>query len=268
MTEVQTTSAQDGGNRPAGTRPQLAVVVPVHNEADNIETLIAEIVQALDGRFDYEIVYVDDASSDATADTLAAAAKSYAALRVVRHRQRSGQSAAVATGVTAARAPVIATLDGDGQNDPADIPALVARLQEAANPDRLLVAGMRAKRRDTLVKRLSSKIANRVRRGLLGDGTPDTGCGLKVFTRNAFLAMPRFDHMHRFLPALMLRLNGEVVSVAVNHRHRARGTTKYGTFDRLWVGITDLFGVLWLMRRAITPESDEVGPDAGGRSGA
>ncbi len=268
MTEVQTTSSQGGGNQSAGTRPQLAVVVPVHNEADNITPLIAEIVQALDGRFDFEIVYVDDASTDATADTLAAAAKTCAALRIVRHRQRSGQSAAVATGVTAARAPIIATLDGDGQNDPADIPALVARLQEAANPDRLLVAGMRAKRRDTLVKRLSSRIANKVRRGLLGDGTPDTGCGLKVFTRDAFLAMPRFDHMHRFLPALMLRLNGDVVSVAVNHRHRAKGATKYGTFDRLWVGITDLFGVLWLMRRAIAPESDEVGPDAGGRSGA
>lgn len=265
MTATPTPSPNDGASAAAGSRPQLAVVVPVHNESDNIAVLIAEIRAALDGRFDYEIVYVDDASTDSTASELANTAATCPNLRVVRHRQRSGQSAAVATGVTAARAPVIATLDGDGQNDPADIPALVGHLLENADPDRLLVAGMRAKRKDTAVKRLSSRIANGVRRRLLGDGTPDTGCGLKVFSRDAFLAMPRFDHMHRFLPALMLRQKGDVVSVAVNHRPRAKGATKYGVFDRLWVGITDLFGVLWLLRRAIAPQFDEIdtGQDRG-----
>lgn len=256
MTAAEQKSQTTDGRSKAGGSPELAVVVPVHNEADNILTLIGEVRRALDGRFDYEIVYVDDASADATPDRLREAAADCDRLRVVRHRARTGQSAAVATGVAAARAPVIATLDGDGQNDPMDIPALVERLRQANDPDRLLVAGHRAKRRDTVVKRLSSRIANGIRRKLLGDGTPDTGCGLKVFTRNAFLAMPRFDHMHRFLPALMLRQNGDVVSVPVNHRHRAAGATKYGVFDRLWVGITDLLGVMWLQRRAIAPETE------------
>jgi dolichol-phosphate mannosyltransferase len=239
------------------TIPRLAVVVPVLDEADNVRPLIDEIGAALDGRVDHEIVYVDDGSTDATPARLAEAAAASPRLRVVRHRRRCGQSAAVATGVKAARAPIIATLDGDGQNDPADIPALLAVFDEAADNDRLLVAGLRAERRDTLVKRLSSRIANGVRARLLGDRTPDTGCGLKVFARDAFLDMPRFDHMHRFLPALMLRSGGRVVSVAVNHRPRPRGISKYGVFDRLWVGIFDLFGVMWLARRGTMPEIDQ-----------
>jgi glycosyltransferase involved in cell wall biosynthesis len=252
-------------NQPTGRKAKsgnsgcdLAVVVPVHNEAENVLSLVTEIREALDGRFNYEIVFVDDASADETPERLKAAARDCDRLRLVRHRRRTGQSAAIATGIEAAVAPVIATLDGDGQNDPADIPALFERLDLAENPDRLLIAGQRTKRRDSTVKRASSKIANAVRKNLLGDGTPDTGCGLKLFTRAAFLAMPRFDHMHRFLPALMIRLGGEVVSVPVAHRHRAGGATKYGLFDRLWVGIVDLMGVLWLKRRAIAPVSDEI----------
>ncbi|MCB2101925.1 MAG: glycosyltransferase [Rhodobacterales bacterium] len=242
--------------------PALSVVVPVFNEADNIRPLVDEIRAALDGRLAYEIVYVDDGSSDATPHSLAAARADGAPLRVIRHAACCGQSAAVATGVAAARGPVIATLDGDGQNDPANIPDLMAVLEAADDPDRLLVAGLRAKRKDTWIKRVSSRIANRVRGGLLRDNTPDTGCGLKVFTRAAFLDMPRFDHMHRFLPALMIRRGGRVVSVPVNHRPRERGASKYGTLDRLAVGIVDLFGVFWLQRRASRPVVSEV--DLGG----
>ena len=248
--------------------PELAVVVPVHNEAENIASLIGEIREALDGTFDYEIVYVDDCSQDETAEKLSEIGAGVEHLRVLRHRERTGQSAAIATGIRAARAPVIATLDGDGQNDPGDIPALVDRFRQAENSDTLMVAGHRAERRDTLVKRLSSRIANGVRRNLLGDGTPDTGCGLKVFPRAAFLDMPVFNHMHRFLPALMLRQGGQVVSVKVNHRHRAGGATKYGVFDRLWVGITDILGVMWLKRRSLSAEFDEMnGPAGRGRAG-
>lgn len=257
MTAKKLKNSTADTNKPA-VFPELAVVVPVHNESENIVPLIEEIHAALEGRLDFEVVYVDDCSDDATPDLLNDMARRFPRLRVLRHRTRAGQSAAVATGIEAARAPIVATLDGDGQNDPANIPALLERLVGAADPDHLLVAGHRAKRRDTLSKRLSSRIANRVRRALLDDGTPDTGCGLKVFTRTAFLRMPRFDHMHRFLPALMLRDGGTVVSVAVNHRHRTRGTTKYGLFDRLWVGVVDLLGVLWLKRRRIIPIADEI----------
>ncbi len=244
--------------------PELAVVVPVYNEQDNVAPLAREICAALAG-LDFEIVFVDDGSTDGTAAALLALRSEMPALRAVRHRRCCGQSAAIATGVKSARASFVATIDGDGQNDPADIPALLQRLREAADPDLLMVAGLRAKRRDTWVKRISSRIANRVRAGLLGDATPDTGCGLKVFTRAAFLDLPRFDHMHRFLPALMLRRGGSVVSVPVNHRPRARGVSKYGTLDRLLVGITDLLGVMWLQKRGKVPVV-EGDPDS--RSGS
>ena len=174
-----------------------------------------------------------------------------------RHRASCGQSAAIATGVRAARAPWSATLDGDGQNDPADIPALFAQAQaHAVGP--VLVAGHRVNRRDTRVKQLSSRLANGVRAQLLKDATPDTGCGLKVFERAAFLALPHFDHMHRFLPALFIRAGGQVVSAPVNHRPRTRGRSNYGTFDRLWVGIVDLVGVAWLQRRAVRPVVEDL----------
>ncbi len=228
----------------------LSVVIPVRNEAANIAPLVGEIRAALDGRLEYEIVYVDDGSGDGTVSEIERLQRSLPALRLVRHRARAGQSAAVRTGVKAARAPWIATLDGDGQNDPADIPRLWVMAREAVDAKHVLIAGRRANRRDSATKRCSSRIANGVRSRLLGDDTPDTGCGLKLFTRALYLDLPFFDHQHRFLPALVIREGGRVVSAPVNHRPRERGTSNYGTLDRLWVGIVDLFGVMWLKRRA------------------
>lgn len=232
---------------------EIAIVVPVHNESENIRPLIEEITAAMDGVANYEIVYTNDGSTDDTADKLAEMMAEQPRLSVYAHAKACGQSAAVATGVKNARATYVATLDGDGQNDPADIPALFAKLKEATDPDLLLVAGWRAKRKDTEWKRFQSKLANAVRSRLLGDNTPDTGCGLKVFTRVAFLDMPRFDHMHRYLPALMIRRGGEVTSVEVNHRHRERGISKYGMWDRLSVAVRDLLGVMWLTARGSKP---------------
>ncbi len=226
------------------------MVVPVRNEAPNIAPLIAEIGAALNG-IPHEIVYVDDGSDDGSAEAVLAAPAA-APVILKRHRRSCGQSAAIVTGVRAAQGPWIATLDGDGQNDPADIPALLARAQQEGGL--ILIAGHRTQRRDTAVKRLSSRFANRLRAAVLGDATPDTGCGLKVFPRAAFLELPAFDHMHRFLPALMLRAGGRVVSMPVNHRPRLRGMSKYGTLDRAMVGIVDLAGVAWLQRRWKRPE--------------
>jgi len=241
--------------------PEISVVVPVYNEEDNILPLVQEIASALDGLADYEMVYVNDGSSDKTAKVLKETQESHPRLKIVTHKESCGQSTAVRTGVKNATAPIIATLDGDGQNDPADIPALLEVLRESEDLDNLLVAGWRAKRQDSEVKKISSRIANGVRSRLLGDATPDTGCGLKLFSRAAFLDMAYFSHMHRFLPALMIRRGGRVVSVKVNHRHRERGVSKYGTWDRLKVGVVDLFGVRWLQRRARVPvivsEADE-----------
>jgi dolichol-phosphate mannosyltransferase len=234
--------------------PEISVVVPVRDEAENIESLVAEIVAALGGR-DFEIVYVDDGSTDATPQKLAAARARHAMLRVLRHRRSAGQSAGLLTGIRAARGAWVATLDGDGQNDPADIPRLLARALENDRPT--LVAGLRAKRRDSSLKRVSSRLANAVRGWALGDRTPDTGCGLKLFRRETFLALPSFDHMHRFLPALVQRAGGTVVNLPVNHRPRAGGRSKYGVMNRLWVGIVDLFGVMWLQRRRLDPELEE-----------
>jgi dolichol-phosphate mannosyltransferase len=246
--------AEDAGADLEGTgdapAPPVSVVVPVLNEAENIRSLIDEIAAALEPHESYEIVFVDDGSTDATEERLREAAVERRQLRCVRHRRRAGQSAAIASGVKAARGSIIVTLDGDGQNDPADIPKLLDVIRQDRDPVRLLVTGLRAKRRDSWVKRVSSRVANSVRSRLLKDATPDTGCGLKVFMREAFLDMPRFDHMHRFLPALMVRQGGRVVSVPVHHRPRQRGRSNYGTFDRLWVGLIDLAGVMWLQRRA------------------
>lgn len=225
--------------------PLISVVVPVKNEAENIPPLIAEIRAAL-AEIPHEIIYVDDGSDDATPAVLAAEAQAGPLVRR-RHARSCGQSAAVVTGVRAAASPWIATLDGDGQNDPADIPALFARAQRETGM--VLIAGHRTRRQDSATKRYSSRFANGLRARLLGDATPDTGCGLKMFRRDAFLELPAFDHMHRFLPALFIRAGGHVVSVPVNHRPRLQGRSKYGTLDRALVGIVDLFGVMWLQRR-------------------
>jgi dolichol-phosphate mannosyltransferase len=233
----------------------LSVIVPVYNEKENIEPLVAEIRDVLDGVINYEIVYVDDGSSDGSLAKLKIMAEEIPCFRFVAHDGNFGQSAAVATGVNTARGELIATLDGDGQNDPADIPKLVdcLKAQVGGGRNNALVVGRRKKRRDNWLKRISSRIANGVRSRMLKDETPDTGSGLKVFTRSMFLALPLFDHMHRFLPALVMRHQGKVISVEVNHRLRRMGTSKYGLHNRLWIGIVDMFGVMWLQRRPIRP---------------
>jgi dolichol-phosphate mannosyltransferase len=230
--------------------PEISVVVPVCNEEENVVPLAREIATALRGRARFEAIFVDDGSDDGTAKAvLAERAAGMSELRLLKHSGRRGQSAAVWTGVQAARGPWIATLDGDGQNDPADIPSLIAARDDPANRDVLIFMGNRVTRRDTWLRRLSSRIANGVRGGLLDDGTPDTGCGIKLLHRDTYLTLPMFDHMHRFLPALFQRAGSRVVSVPVNHRPRTRGTSKYGLWNRLWVGIVDIFGVMWLKRR-------------------
>jgi dolichol-phosphate mannosyltransferase len=235
-------------------RPGLAVVVPVKDEEDNIDSLLAEIHAALAGE-DFEVVYVDDGSRDATPARLAAARARYPRLRVVTHRNAAGQSAALWSGIAAARAKFIATLDGDGQNDPADIPKLLAVARDISpNGEHFLVAGIRVKRRDSLAKRWQSRIANAVRARLLGDATPDTGCGLKLFPRTFYLSLPRFNHMHRFLPALARRERAPIALCPVNHRPRQAGRSKYGLMNRLWVGVVDLLGVMWLQRRGFHSE--------------
>jgi len=236
----------------------LSVVVPVRNEAESILPLLAEIHAALEARGEFEVVYVDDGSSDATAARLTNAQKLYPRLRVLIHRKRYGQSAALMTGFRAARGEWIATLDGDGQNDPADIPGLLAARDGAARADVFLICGIRKSRRDSWLKRVASCIANGVRARLLGDATPDTGCGLKLILRSAVLDLPLFDHMHRFLPALVQRNGGATLCVEVSHRPRAHGVSNYGVTDRLWIGIVDLLGVLWLKRRALRPQAKEL----------
>lgn len=241
---------------------KISVVVPVHNEAGNIVPLINEIVTAMQSADAYEIIYVDDGSTDESPAILKQALQNVGTLRVIRHQQSCGQSTAVHTGVKAAKYDWIATLDGDGQNDPADIPRLYQTVIEKQKtmPKLAMVAGWRNNRNDSAWRLFSSKIANGIRASLLGDNTPDTGCGLKVFSKAVFLSLPYFNHMHRFLPALVLRAGGQVISEPVNHRSRTRGQSKYGTLDRLSVGIVDLFGVIWLQKRAKLTEVTEVEP--------
>lgn len=229
---------------------KISVVVPVRNEEGNVASLIAEVDAALK-HITHEIIYVDDGSTDNTYGQLKSLQTQFTQLKIVRHAQSCGQSTAVRTGVKAAQFAWVATLDGDGQNDPADIPKLIAAV---ANGVDLVGGNRRASRRDTWVKRMSSVIANTVRSKMLRDDTPDTGCGLKLFKRDAFLDLPYFDHMHRFLPALIKRRGGKIISVAVAHRNREHGKSNYGTIDRLLVGIIDLFGVAWLQRRAKIPQ--------------
>ena len=239
------------------TTPQLSVVVPVHNEEDNVAPLVGEIVTALRGVIDFEIVYVDDTSKDATLQRLRDLQATVPELRVIRHLSNAGQSTAVRNGVKAARAPWIATLDGDGQNDPADIPKLLAQRDSAA-ADIKLFAGWRVNRQDSGSKRWASKWANAIRARMLRDDTPDTGCGIKLFERDAFLDLPYFDHMHRYLPALMQRAGWKTVSVPVNHRHRTAGVSKYNNLNRALVGIRDLRGVAWLITRSRRTAVEEL----------
>jgi len=235
-----------------GIRVNLAVIIPVFNEAENIASLLNEITAALEDRLEYEIIVVDDGSTDDTPAVLSARRTHCPRLKIIRHQLRCGQTAALTTGVAAARAIWIATLDGDGQNDPADILRLYQVMVQA--PDTVwLVAGYRKQRRDSLSKRFAARIASGVRYVVLGDRTPDSGCGLKVMAREVFGRLPQFDHMHRFLPALVQRQGGRVISVEVHHRARKNGQSKYGIHDRLWIGIVDLLGVLWLQRRSKQP---------------
>ena len=229
----------------------LSIVVPVRNEEDNVADLISEIRKSLKNKITYEIIYVDDGSTDQTYKNLIALQKTYKELRVIRHQKSCGQSTAVRTGVKHAKFNWIATLDGDGQNNPADIPQLLNALKVGVE---LVSGNRRHSRRDTWIKRISSLIANGIRSRLLQDDTPDTGCGLKLFSRDAFLDLPYFDHMHRFLPALIKRRGGLIVSVPVSHRPRSHGQSNYGTIDRLLVGIVDLFGVAWLQSRSKLPQ--------------
>jgi dolichol-phosphate mannosyltransferase len=236
----------------------VSVVVPVRNEAGNVAPLITEIAAVLDGRWPYEIIYVNDGSTDATGERLASAMKSRSNLRQIRHAASAGQSAAVRNGVRAARGAIVATLDGDGQNNPAFLPALISAVEQGG--ERVgLAAGQRVGRKDTGFKKIQSRIANTVRKAILHDGTRDTGCGLKAFRREVFLAMPYFDGLHRFLPALVRREGYDIVYVDVIDRPRQSGVSNYGFFDRLWIGIMDLAGVWWLIRRKkTTPVATEV----------
>ena len=238
---------------------KLSVVVPVYNESENVVKLVGEIAAAL-AQADYEMIFVNDASSDDTLSVLTHLKKDYPMLRAISHRKNAGQSRAVRSGIIAAKGQYIATLDGDGQNDPADITALFEQITRSDAPDSLaLVGGRRAKRQDSWAKKMGSRIGNGVRKKLLNDQADDTGCGLKVFAREAFLQLPYFDHIHRYIPALMLREGYKIEFCDVNHRHREFGVSKYTNFGRLMVSIADLRGVRWLNKRARNPEGwDEV----------
>lgn len=238
--------------------PTVSVVVPVRNEADNVVPLVDEITAALGGRWAYEIIYVNDGSTDATAERLAAIMTKRGNLRQIRHEKSSGQSAAVRSGVRAARGAIVATLDGDGQNDPSFLPDVITAIENGGG--RIgLAAGQRVGRKDTGFKKFQSRTANKVRSWALSDGTRDTGCGLKAFRREVFLSLPYFDGLHRFLPALVRREGFDIAYVDVTDRPRYSGVSNYGFFDRLWIGIMDLAGVWWLIRRKrSTPVATEV----------
>jgi dolichol-phosphate mannosyltransferase len=239
----------------------VSIIVPVRNEAGNIAPLIAEIAAALDGRWAYEIVYVNDGSTDATPERLREEMTRRPNLRMLRHEKSTGQSAAVRSGVRAARGAIVATLDGDGQNNPAFLPDLIAAV-ETGGANVGLAAGQRVGRKDTGFKKLQSRFANKIRNSVLHDGTRDTGCGLKAFRRDVFLMMPYFDGLHRFLPALVRREGYEIAYIDVIDRPRHSGVSNFGFFDRLWIGIMDLAGVWWLIRRKKpTPVATEVTSD-------
>ncbi len=231
----------------------LSVIVPVYNEQDNLAPLITEIERALAQQRYYEIIYVDDGSSDGTAQQLKQLQAQHSKLKVIKHLGNFGQSASIVSGVRAAQYEWIVTLDGDGQNDPADINLLLTACAEQKSYKTIIV-GNRAKRDDSWLRKLSSRIGNGVRNTLLKDDCPDTGCSLKLFPRQAFLNLPHFNHLHRYIPALFKRAGYRVINVPVSHRPRTRGVSKYGVMNRLWVGIFDLMGMMWLIRRPCQPE--------------
>jgi dolichol-phosphate mannosyltransferase len=243
--------------KPAPSRPSISVVVPVFDEEGAAPALAREIAAAFKGR-NYEVIFVDDASRDGTRGALKALAAEIPQLRVLAHHRNSGQSRALRSGILGARGDIIVTLDGDGQNDPADGPSLVDALL-AGPPELALVGGERVKRQDSQAKKVASRIGNGVRKRLLKDTANDTGCGLKAFRREAFLRLPYFDHIHRYLPALMQREGYQTAFLPVNHRHRRTGASKYTNLGRLWASLSDLFGVIWLQSRARDPGGvDEV----------
>ena len=234
---------------------ELSIVIPAKNEADNVKSLNNEIIAVLKGVAEFEIVYVDDGSTDETyAELCSMIDAGHSCIRPIRHKYSVGQSTAILTGVKAAKGELIVTMDADGQNDPADIPNLLIQARLFPRGVDFCVAGFRKNRKDTSWKRLQSKVANNIRRKILNDGTPDTGCGLKIVPKRTFLKLPYFDHMHRFIPALIQRINGKVVVVEVNHSDRQAGVSKYNMLGRLGVGIVDMFGVLWLQHRVKVPE--------------
>ncbi len=231
--------------------PEISVVIPVKNEADSLNSLINEICQNLRGVKSFEMIFVDDGSEDETSDVLKGLLGQFPELQAFCHDRCYGQSAAIITGVKMAKGKVIATIDGDGQNDPADITQLLSSYSDCARENPVIIVGHRKERKDNFLKRSSSLVANRIRKFFLGDDTPDSGCGLKVFSKEDFLNLPSFNHMHRFLPALILREGGIVKSVVVNHRPRMHGSSNYDTIRRLFFGIVDLMGVIWLRKRHI-----------------
>ncbi|WP_133129579.1 glycosyltransferase family 2 protein [Legionella yabuuchiae] len=234
---------------------ELSIIIPVYNEVDNVEGLYQEVVTALPtSQYKFEVIYVDDGSTDGTKEKLLALVNAYDNLQGVFHKHNYGQSAALLSGARAARYPLLVTMDGDGQNDPADIP----RLYKHALTPNTIVLGNRQKRDDNALRRLSSRIGNNVRQWILNDECPDTGCSLKLFPRDAFLMLPHFNHMHRFIPALFKRAGFRLVNVKVNHRPRLHGVSKYGVMNRLFVGIHDLIGMRWLLKRPCAPEVNNV----------
>lgn len=240
-------------------RPEFSVVAPVRNEADNVEGLVREIAEILSGRA-YEMIFVDDSSTDDTRARLHQMKDKYPNLRIIGHRKNAGQSRAVRTGVLAARSGVIVTIDGDGQNDPADLVGLAGQLTRAdAPPNLALVQGARTKRSDSGWKKFGSRFANAVRRSILKDRSPDSGCGARAFKREAYIQLPYFDHMHRYLPALMISEGFEVEERAVGHRARKHGRSNYTNFGRLADAASDMRGVMWLSRRRKSPGGiDEI----------
>ena len=239
-------------NSHAVSAPEISVLVPVMNECGNIRPLIDEICDSFKGRA-FEIIYIDDGSSDGSGAELLNALQDVAELRVLHHKKRCGQSVAIRTGLLAARAPLIAVLDGDGQNIPSDLPLLEKALL-AARPEKGMVAGVRQGRKDTVAKKIASRMARKIRLWLLNDSHPDSGCGIKIIDREVFLRLPFFNHMHRFMPALVRREGGVVIQAPVRHRARQQGNSKYRILDRLLVGISDIMGVMWLSKRTNHPE--------------